>query len=145
MTPFDKKKAAEYFVVAWVKNWRVQTYLSAINAADIQYKDVHDQYPWMPVNLHFYFKNQYIRAWTNMAMRVINDKLWDNDDNKKRLSFAPMIERWNADKVGQTESHKQDAYERKKFLMQNKKTKLGYAASVETMRRGSGHHWNVCK
>lgn len=145
MTPFDKKKAAEYFVVAWVKNWRMQTYLAAINASDIQYKDVHDQYPWMPVNLHFYFKNQLIRAWTNMSMKLINDKLWDNDDNKKRLSFAPMIERWNADKVVQTESHKQDADERKRALMQSRQTGLAYKSSVETMRRGSGHHWNVCK
>lgn len=145
MTPFDKKKAAEYFVVAWVKNWRMQTYLAAINASDIQYKDVHDQYPWMPVDLHFYFRNQFIRAWAGMSMRLINDKLWDTDDSKKRLSYAPMIEQWNADKVGQTTAQKQHANENRKENMKYTQMKIGYSASVETMRRGSGHHWNVCK
>ena len=80
-----------------------------------------------------------------MAMRAINNKLWDTDDNKKRLSLAKQIENWTSDKVDQTTSEKQDYRERKKALMQNRQTGLGHKASVETMRRGSGTHWNVVK
>jgi hypothetical protein len=145
MTPFDKKKAAEFYIVAWVKDWRFHTYLEAINAKDIKYEDVHKHYPWMPDITHFYFKDQMIRAWTGMAMRAINNKLWDTDDNKKRLSLAKQVESWISDDVKQSTAEKKDGYERRKAQMQNRQSALGYKASVETMRRGSGHHWNVVK
>lgn len=145
MEPFDKKKAAEFYIVAWVKNWRFHTYLEAIGAKDIKYEDVYKHYPWMPDKTHFYFKNQLIRIWTGMAMRDINHKLWDTEDNKKRLSLAKQIENWTADKVDRTTPQKKDSYEWRSTRRTDAKTKLGYAASVETMRRGSGHHWNVVK
>jgi len=142
---FDKKKAAEFYIVAWVKDWRLHTYLSAINAKDIRYEDVHKHYPWMPDKTHFYFKDQMIRAWTGMAMRSINNKLWDTDDNKKRLSLAKQIENWTSDVVKKSTSERRDAYEIRKHKIQRRQTGLGYKASVETMRRGSGTHWNVVK
>ena len=145
MDLFDKKKAAEFFVVAWVKDWRFHTYLEAINAIEIRYKDVHKHYPWMPDETHFYYQDQMIRAWTGMAMRSINNRLWDTNDNKKRLSLAKQIENWTSDKVDQTTTEKQDYRDHKKALMQNRQSGLGHKVSVETMRRGSGHHWNVCK
>jgi len=143
--PFDKKKAAEFYIVAWVKDWRFHTYLAAIGAKDIRFEDVHKHYPWMPNKTHFYFKDQLIRAWTGMAMRVINNKLWDTDDNKKRLSLAKQIENWTSDKVDQKTTEKQDYRERKRALMQNRQSGLAHKTSIETMRRGSGHHWNVVK
>lgn len=145
MTPFDKNKAAEFYIVAWVKDWRFHTYLEAIGAKDIKYEDVHTHYPWMPDNTHFYFKDQMIRAWTGMAMRAINNRLWDTDDNKKRLSLAKQIENWTSDTVIQSTSERQDLYEHRKALMQNRQIGLGHKASIETMRRGNGHHWNVVK
>ena len=145
MKPFDKNKAAKFFVVAWVKDWRFHTYLEAIGAKDIKYEDVHTHYPWMPDKTHFYFKDQMIRAWTGMAMRAINNRLWDTDDNKKRLSLANQIENWTSDKVDKTTTERKDVYERRKTLMQNRQTGLGHKASMETMRRGSGTHWNVVK
>jgi hypothetical protein len=143
--PFDKKKAAEFYIVAWVKDWRFHTYLAAINAKDIRFEDVHKRYPWMPDKTHFYFKDQMIRAWTGMAMRPINNKLWDTDDNKKRLSLAKQVEHWTADKVNQSTAEKHDAYERRRYLMQDRQTILSNKVSVETMRKGNGHHWNVVK
>jgi len=80
-----------------------------------------------------------------MAMRVINNKLWDTDDNKKRLSLAKQIENWTSDKVDQKTTEKQDYRERKRALMQNRQSGLAHKTSIETMRRGSGHHWNVVK
>lgn len=144
MTSFDKKKAAEFFIVAWVKDWRMKTYLQAIGF-DGNFEDVHEIYPWMPDQRHFYIKDQLIRAWTGMAMRAINDKLWDTEDNKKRLALAMQIENWDSDKVSKKTSERQDANQRRSYLMKNRQSGIQHKLSVETMRRGSGHHWGVVK
>lgn len=144
---FDKTKAAQYFVVAWVKNWRIQTYLDAIGARDLDYEKIHDFYPWLPANdnKHMYFKNCLIRAWISLAMNAINNKLWDTDDNMKRLQLAKQIENWDSSGAKAGTAHKKDVHERYKSLKKDETIKLGYKLSVETMRRGNGHHWNVCK
>lgn len=142
---FDKKKAAEYFVVAWVKDWRIQTYLEAIGARQVDYDKIHDIFPWMPIESHMYFKNQLIRAWTSMAMKSINDKLWDTDDNKKRLALAKQIENWSSDKLRLSSLSSSEAHDRRKSKKEYAANRLGYKLSVATMRRGQGTQWNVVK
>lgn len=142
---FDKKKAAEYFVVAWVKDWRMKTYLSAIGAQDLDHDKIHDHFPWMPIETHYYFVNQLIRAWTSMAMRPINDKLWNTDDNKKRLSLATQIENWSSDKKNMSDRSRDEAKERRQEMKRYAANRLGYKLSVATMRRGQGTQWNVVK
>ena len=146
MTSFDKQKAAEYFIVAWVKDWRMQTYLDAIKF-DGNYEDAHKLYPWMPTgkNIHYMIKNQLVRAWTALAMRSINDKLWDTEDNKKRLTLAKQIELWDADKVDASTQHKEAIKERNTAIRKIKQNAMEHKISMEIMRRGSGHHWNVVK
>lgn len=146
MKPFDKQKAAEYFIVAWVKDWRMQTYLEAIGF-DGDFEDVHELYPWMPTgkNIHYMIKNQLVRAWTALAMRSINDKLWDTDDNKKRLKLAKQIEAWDADKADATSQHKLDVAERRRARNHQRAHDIGYHASVALMRKGNGHDWKTVK
>ena len=144
---FDKEKAAQYFIVAWVKNWKLQTYLSAIGVFTMDYEKICELYPWMPSgkNIHYYFKNSDVRAWCALAMRGINDKLWDTDDNAKRLGLAKHIERWDAALAVPPARHTRDAKENASAVMKNRQASLGYKVSVETMRRGSGRHWGVVK
>jgi len=144
---FDKEKAAQYFIVAWVKNWKLKTYLSAIGAWDCDYPEIADLYPWMPSgkNVHYYFKNSDVRAWCALAMRGINDKLWDTDDNLKRLALAKRVEDWDAADATPINRYKKDAGEHTRALAQNRRAGLAHRASVETMRRGSGRHWGVVK
>ena len=146
MKPFDKEKAAQYFIVAWVKNWSIQTYLSAIGIHDMDYAKIYDLYPWMPdeKNKHYYFKNE-IRPWCALAMSEINNKLWDTNDNAKRLALAKRIENWDSSGVKPTTRHVKDTQEHKKDMRETRQSGLAHKVSMETMRRGGGHHWNVVK
>jgi hypothetical protein len=147
VTPFDRKKAAEYLVVAWVKDWRMWTYLKAINAWDVRFEDIHDMYPWMPAHDHLnrYMKNAAIRPWVAFSMKAINDKLFDAEDNKARLALASRIEKWNS--LGATNgfAHKEAEKERVKDRKQYKRAGFEHKLSMELMRKGSGHHWNIVK
>ena len=147
MTPFDRKKAAEYLVVAWVKDWRISTYLNAIGVRGMNFEDIHDLYPWMPAHdhLHRYIKNSAVRPWVAFAMRTINDKLFDAKDDKVRLALAKQIEHWDSAGATAGYAHKEAEKERRKAALQHRQTGLSHKVSVETMRRGSGTHWNVCK
>ena len=147
MTLFDRQKAAEYLVVAWVKGWRIHTYLEAIGAREMDYDKVHDLYPWMPAkdNLHMYYKNVAIKPWVSLSMRVINDKLHDAKDNKARLALAKQIERWDATGAKSGTVHNKDQNERTHEMRVHRQRALEHKVSVELMRRGSGSHWNVVK
>ena len=147
MEPFDRKKAAEYLVVAWVKDWRIRTYLDAIGAGKTNFDDIHDMYPWMPAhdNLHRYIKNSAVRPWVAFAMRAINNKLFDAKDDKARLALAKQIEHWDSTGATAGYAHKEAERERRRAIIQHRQTGLGHKASVEAMRRGSGTHWNVVK
>lgn len=144
--PFEKEKAAQYFIVGWVKNWTIQTYLSAVGLRDSDYSKIHDLYPWMPddQNKHYYFKTD-IRAWCALAMNAINNKLWDTDDNNKRLALAKHIERWDSTGVKPSTRHVKDAREHTQDMRKTRQAGLTHKVSMETMRRGGGHHWNVVK
>ena len=109
------------------------------------YDKIHDIYPWMPIEVHMYFKNQLIRAWASMTMKPISDKLWDTDDNKKRLELAKQIEKWSSDKKRITMISDHEARERRKEKKEYIASRLGHRVSVEMMRRGNGAHWNVVK
>jgi hypothetical protein len=147
MIPFDRKKAAEYLVVAWVKDWRINTYLHAIGVREIDYDKIHDLYPWMPAEdcLHMYYKNAAIKPWVSLSMRVINDKLHDAKDNKARLALAKQIENWDATGTKAGTVHKQDINERTQEIRVHRQRALEHKVSVSLMRRGSGSHWNVVK
>jgi hypothetical protein len=146
MKPFDKEKAAQYFIVAWVKNWKITTYLSAIGVQDLDYEKIHDLYSWMPdeKNRHYYFKTD-VRAWCALAMNVINNKLWDTDDNAKRLALAKRVENWDSTGVKQSRRYVKDAREHTRDMRETRRAGLTHKVSMETMRRGGGHHWNVVK
>jgi hypothetical protein len=147
MQLFDREKAAQYFIVAWVKNWKLQTYLSAVGASSMDYYKICELYPWMPSgkNVHYYFKNTDVRAWCAIAMRSINDKLWDTDDNAKRLALSKRVEHWDSSGVKQTTRHAKDTKEHRLDMLETRQSGLAHKMSMETMRRGGGHHWSVVK
>jgi Fe-S cluster biosynthesis and repair protein YggX len=147
MTPFDRKKAAEFFIVAWVKDWKMLTYLEVIGAKNVNYDDVHELYPWMPEgkNIHRIISNSAIKPWTAFAMKAINDKLFDAKDNKQRLALAKLIENWDSTGAVNGFSHNEAVKERTKEIRHMKQRAFEHKVSVELMRRGRGHHWNVVK
>ena len=144
---FDKKKAAEYLVVGWVKDWRIRTYLVAIGARNLQLEEIHDHFPWMPdaKNKHYYIKDSRVRTWVALAMRTINDRLWDADTVEKKLALAKQIEKWDSTGVDVPESHKDARRERRNDHNYTKAHEIAHRLSVEEMRKGNGHHWKVVK
>ena len=145
---FDRETAAKYFVVAWVKNWRMQTYLSAIGAFNVvQFEELHDLYPWLPTqkDLHFYLKNREIRQWVSRSMKVISDKMWDTEDNVKRLALAKRIELWNSDSTKHTTQERLDMQERRISMRKNMQSGKEHTVSMSIMRKGYGTDWKVCK
>jgi len=142
---FSKDKAAQYYIVAWVKDWRIQTYMQAIGAEGLPYAEIHTLYPWLPTqkDSHMYFKNCLIRAWTSKAMKVINDKLWDTDDNKKRLQLAKHVELWDSTGVKAGTIHQQDVNERRLALAHNRQSGMGHKVSVSLMRKAN--NWGTVK
>ena len=144
---FDKTKAAQYYIVAWVKDWRMSTYLKAIGASELKYEEIHSIYPWLPTekDAHMYHKDCIIRGWTGRAMKEINNRLWDTDDNSKRLKIAKQVEQWDSTGVKDGTLHKQDAYEHRRDRLQNQQSGMQHKVSVSAMRKGNGHHWGVCK
>lgn len=147
MIPFNREKAAQYYIVAWVKDWRMHVYLNAIGIGDMKYDEIHALYPWLPPpnNTHMYFKNCLIRAWTSVAMHDINNRLWDTDDNTKRLSLAKRVETWDSTGAKPGTIHNQDKQERRAARKQIRQSGLEYKVSISLMRKGNGHHWSVCK
>lgn len=150
--PFGKEKAAQYFIVAWVKNWSLRTYLSAVAKHDIEYEKIYDLYPWMPdaKNIHYYFKTD-VRPWCALAMSEINNKLWDIADEDKRLAMPKLlalskrVENWDSTGVKQSARHVNDNREHTRDMRETRQAGLAHKVSMETMRRGGGHHWNVVK
>jgi hypothetical protein len=147
MKPFDREKAAQYFVVAWVKNWKLYTYVAAIGISDLRFEEMHDVYPWLPEgrDVHYMIKNIDVRAWCARAMKEINDKLWDTDDNKKRLALAKRIEHWDATGTKELSRYTKDLKEHVTDMQKARASGLAHKMSVDLMRRGNGHHWSVVK
>lgn len=141
---FDRKKAAQYYVVAWVKDWSLKTYLDAIgNGERIDFSEANTLYPWLPSE-PFLFARGRVRRWTREAMREINDALWDTDENEKKLLLADRIERWKADgniRFSKREEINEGRRSQKSYV----NSAIEFELSQNLNERAGGHHWNVCK
>jgi hypothetical protein len=143
--PFNREKAAQYYVVAWVKDWTIRMYLHAVGVGDNKFKEIHDIYPWMAKDMMAYAKNMRIKPYTGYYMKPIQDKLFDADTNEQRLKIAGQIEHWVSDSFVVNTRHQKDTRERHKDQQNYKATMHVYKGSVDAMRRGSGHDWNTVK
>ena len=143
--PFSREKAAQYYVVAWVKDWPIRTYLHAVGLKGVNFEDVHDIYPWMAKDLTPYMKNMRIKPHTGYYMKPIQDKLFDANTNEQRLGLAKQIEKWASDAYIANTRHKKDTRERHNDNRDYRATMQIYKASVDAMRKGNGHDWKTVK
>lgn len=142
---FDRKKAAEFFVVAWVKDWSIGTYLDVIGAKTEPIENIVALYPWMPKDQIYYKSHKKIKTIAARYMRAINDLMWDAKDNKARLLLAQKICNWKSDAYVKTLSDKEREYQMAEAKKQYMVTAISNSLEIEKMRRSSGNHWNVCK
>lgn len=143
--PFSREKAAQYYIVAWVKNWRIRTYLHSVGLRHVNFEGVHDIYPWMPKAIHPYLKNMPIKVFTGYYMKPMQDKLFDANTNEQLLGLAKQIEKWRSDVYIANTRHAKDTRERHKDIRDYGAAMMLHKASIDAMRKGSGHDWKTVK
>jgi len=139
----DQEKAAKYFIVGWIKNWNLYTYLQVVTGkSKPNVQDAHKIYSWLPTDKVNFIRKE-IKRYVADNIPKLSEKLFNENDNLKKLEFYKLA----MVKIGEKSTNKFDkarkAYldERRFYHANNKTNEL----SVEQMRRGSGHSWNVCK
>jgi hypothetical protein len=141
----DRRKAAQYFIVAWVKDWSLLTYLQVLaeDGPRIEFADAHSLYPWLG-QWAFKGRRRTVRTYLAESNRPLSDALWDAADDRARLALAPQVEAFVFN--GQSRGYINEA--RKSFYRtdaeRTKRSQLEQA-SIEDRHRRRGYHWQVCK
>lgn len=144
----EQKKAAEYFVVAWCKDWSLGQYMNAVFEG-MHYDELGDAvavataaYPWMPERFEHYGRP--VREFVSRSYPKLNAWLWDRPDDLARLKCAEQVcklrPRATAGRVA--ESDRLDMAEASKAM---KQSTTSYRASRDAFRTGQRSAWNVCK
>lgn len=138
---FDLKKAAEYYVVAWVKDWRLRVYLNAVAPGTV-WAEAHTLYPWLPHDDGPFIVNTTVRRWTSEAMRSINDALWDAESVAAKMAIAKRIEAWTSDKVNSRSKERKWV---RRAQRDYERARLSVKLDIERAARSSGTDWSVVK
>jgi len=139
----DQEKAAKYFIVGWIKNWNLYTYLQVVTGeSKPNVENAHKIYSWLPTFKVNFIKKE-IKRYVADNIPKLSEKLFNENDNLKKLEFYKLA----MVKIGEKSTNKFDKArknwidERRKF---NAKTKESILIA-DQHDRSSGHHWNVCK
>lgn len=139
----SQKQAAEYFVVAWVKEWTMSVYLHVIGAGEvIPFEQAHALYSWLPKQ--WPFRPLSCRTYLAEVNRPLSDALWDAADDRARLALATNIAAFVF-----TKRHRGYAMEARRDYARDKATldKIQFLKQEMKVARQleGGHHWSVCK
>lgn len=79
-------------------------------------------------------------AWSDVpdATKWVDELRGDDESEQEPVA-------WDADKVDASTQHKEAIKERNTAIRKIKQNAMEHKISMEIMRRGSGHHWNVVK
>lgn len=105
---FSKEKAAQYLIVAWVKDWTVHQYLETIHEEPLtkkmfeltsqkDFSSLVAEFPWMPVDKCWYIRLGKKRGFLTMRRMMadvhpaINERLWNAKNNQERLALAAEV------------------------------------------------------
>ena len=147
---FDAKKAAEFFVVAWCKDWPLGTYLRAIGVGDRGERDwgewiaeINGLYPWMPV-VGWHYRHG-ARAFVGAAYPKLSAWLLSRKTNIDRLKCAPQIEKLKppAHKLAMVQDS--DRAEMKSASKDERQASASYKLSRASFKTHQRSAWNVCK
>lgn len=125
----DQESAAKFLIVAWVKDWKLRTYLDVLgNGEKIRFEDAHKFYPWLPDNVYILAKG-YTRRFVAETMRPISEALWNADTNEKRLLISKKVQSWVCD--SSKYSHNEARYEDRKQIKRYVASQMAYGAFQE--------------
>lgn len=149
---FDTKNAAEYFVVAWCKDWSIGQYLrvvgvlaDGVDGADDWRKieaQVTELYPWMPSMARQYANS--VRTFVGAAYPKLSAWLFSRASDIDRLKCAPQIERLKPPSKLAKVSDK-DRVEMKAATKDARQATDSYRLSRASFQTHQRSAWNVCK
>lgn len=139
------EKAADYFIVAWIKGWTIRRYFSCImemsdKEASTHWEEAHTLFPWLP---YWIAKGACVRPFVAIQYPILNTKLWDATDHKARLVLAPLILPY----IARDAWGNRRAKEKREHLKELNKDNVictAYKAQVSLSSRKT-HDWKVCK
>lgn len=98
---FTKEKAVRYFIVAWVKDWNMITYLRTILEIGTHDKIDEEELaalcqecPFLPKEVYEYLGSngkRSPRVWVAETYPVLNTKLWDAKSMEERLKLSEVL------------------------------------------------------
>lgn len=140
-----REKAAQYFIVAWVKDWDLFTYLGVIadGGPNIPFEQAHRLYPWLP-GPHAFIRRLKVRSYLAESNRPLSDALFDAGGQLARLQLASRVEAFVY--AGRSMRYANEGRRAYRLETRAMRARLdAEKASVENGRRAGGHHWKVCK
>jgi hypothetical protein len=147
----SKEQAAKYMVLAWLKDWSVRLYLGTIYQTNIPEdpKQIHKDYPWMPVLESLYFHGRgrkYCRTFIAMTYPDLNNALCDAADNKALLALAPRILGLNNKNIQlQTMLRKPDYAECKRSQLDFQANRMMSDSKREERKNALRSNWGTVK
>lgn len=150
---FDRKKAAEYFVVAWVKDWPLWQYAAIISEVQDTSKlsreefikmmnEAREAYAWMPQVARQ--SKVGIRQLIGAGFPKLSAWLFAHSGSDKILLCAPQIEKlvWKHHRGYVTDA---DRKEMVQTTRDEKQMTASYRISRDRFKTHQRSAWNVCK
>ena len=139
----NQEQAAKYFVVAWVKDWSLQTYWRVITEkTDIQWDQAHTLFPWLP-DEGWFIRNSCVRRFLAEAHLVLNDAMWDAKDDKARLALAPKIKLFQCGVIKKRRNLAREACTASSKKAKHERSVLSLLLAQRDRSKRAA--WNVCK
>lgn len=147
---FDRKRAAEYLVVAWCRDWKLGDYLDCIaeevgakHKLDEKLPALREAFPWLTDYWGAYTHS--VREFVGSAYPKLSQWLWAQPDDVKRLRCAPQIERLKAPARLNRFVSDEDRKEMKDAARDLGASTVSYRQSREAFKTHQRSAWNVCK
>ena len=150
----SQEQAAKYFIIGWVKGWSLWMYWLTVSEAQIGHNnsensisEAHKNYSWLPVDGFMYSRKVTCQRYIGDNLKKLNDSLYSASDNAERLKFWTLVVAHNGENCRNKANKKftKDRQAMRKEDKKDKRTHQATALTVDAMRRGSGHAWDVCK
>lgn len=154
---FTQKQAAEYFVVAWCRNWTLTEYLKVVlerpklttggGEPGDQFKEVVAEavaaFPWLTDILPAYPRQ--VREYVGGAYPKLSAWLWSRESDVARLKCAEQIQKLRppARMVGYVSAEDRDAM--KRASKEERANTASWRLSRDSFKTHQRSAWNVCK
>jgi hypothetical protein len=146
----DQKKAADYFIVAWCKDWTLIDYFRVVAElpnnpkTSVVYESCKDLTPWADIGKDFYAFKRPVRFFVSTNYPKLSSWLISRNDNISRLSYSKELIKMKPKNNGESIHSKEDLKELEKTKKEYKSQLLDYEISRTNFKEAKKSQWNVC-